>query len=90
MNMKEKLAEALYEAIKSDKWTYVSGPNLSDLKVDGPSIDCFKLIDAVLDAMREPSEEVAEAGRVPDWDKGGYKGPGEVWRDMIDAIRSGK
>lgn len=87
MNTREKMASV----VRDVGLMYVTrggAPFRVNDQVDGGSAEL--LVDSILDAMREPSEEMVEAGRVPDWDKDGCKGPGEVWRDMIDAIKAGK
>ena len=45
---------------------------------------------AALLAAREPTEEMCEAGEIPDWNVDGYKGPKEVWTSMIDTILNEK
>ena len=49
-------------------------------------------IDAILDAMPEPSDEVVEAAfqSAPPNDLGGEVPPRDAWRHMIAAIKAGK
>lgn len=81
MNMREKIGRAIYE-----KWR-------------APFADCtpweqafverdfiWPFVDAVLDAMREPSEEIIDAG----WNQAMDDDPGPIWKIMIDAIKAGK
>jgi len=72
MNMREKMARAI---IKD------AGVHPDHWRPMLPTVD------AILAAMREPTEEMVEAG----W--GNYETAGcprEVWQAMIDSIRAGK
>lgn len=93
MNMREKMARAL------DKWRIDERPTGPG---DSEPADLNEVIDAVLDAMREPNQEIKYSGCVklegwPPWDdrcsKGWTLGPDgadKTWKSMIDAIKAGK
>jgi len=85
MNMREKMARAI------TKYAGLHKDNWPPL---------LPMVDVILDAMREPTREVIEAGNVVSEDAGGiwepsdgisYDGPScglEVWQAMIDAIKA--
>ena len=73
MNMREKMAQAMTKEM-------VPYLDSDVIYSDDP------VIDAVLDAMLEPTEEVIEAG----WGQALDDKPGPIWQAMIDAIKAGK
>ena len=82
MNMREKMAKAIYERWRRDfqdqkPWEETTEDNKGTF---------FPFADAVLDAMLEPTEEVIEAG----WGQALDDKPGPIWQAMIDAIKAGK
>ena len=86
MNMREKMEAALLGSFKLEDWMYVEGKTGdNEIVVDG-HIRLSKMVDAVLDAMLEPTEEVIEAG----WGQALDDKPGPIWQAMIDAIKAGK
>ena len=86
MNMREKMGAAILDSLKQEDWMYVEGKTGdNEIVVDG-HIRLSKMVDAVLDAMLEPTEEVIEAG----WGQALDDKPGPIWQAMIDAIKAGK
>ena len=82
--MKEKLARVL-----CDRWGIPW-----ELAVDNPkailgSDMAYEYIDAILDAMREPSEEMCDCG-IDTQNYWADATPESVWQAMIDAIKAGK
>ena len=84
MNMREKMARALEgddpDRLISDVIPYNPSRAFPAWRQQLPKID------AVLDAMLEPTEEVIEAG----WGQALDDKPGPIWQAMIDAIKAGK
>ena len=86
MNMREKMGAAILDSLKQEDWMYVEGKTGdNEIVVDG-HIRLSKMVDAVLDAMLEPTEEVIEAG----WGQALDDKPGPIWQAMVDAIKAGK
>ena len=101
MNMREKMARALCVADGRDQdrdWRRGGGIMLEVAirPEDEPSWTLYKKhIDAILDAMREPSEEVLfkGVGELTHYDPGGdlsTEGTTRIWQAMIAAIKAGK
>ena len=94
MNMRERMEAAILGSFILEDWRYVEGKTGDDeIVVDG-HIRLSKLVDAVLDAMKEPTPEVAKAGLdvqtalepMPPVLVGSFT----VWQAMINAIKAGK
>lgn len=93
MTMLEKMAAALFngEGLSEDE-------AVRRMKAMGVYEDGIALAKAALDAIREPSNALtAHSGHLSAWldvDYGEYslseRGAGEVWTNMIDAIREGR
>jgi hypothetical protein len=88
MNMAEKVARALFDAMQAHKgpdpeWPrkpFVQG-EVEDAMIDG-SFDLRAIARAAIDAMREPTEEMVMAARV-------RTGSVATWHAMIDAAIKG-
>jgi hypothetical protein len=58
------------------------------LPPQGDIVTCEGIVRAVLQAIREPSEGMVEAGDAEMQSRGCMGGSGHVWEDMIDAALS--
>lgn len=93
MTMLEKIAAALFngEGLSEDE-------AVRRMKAMGVYDDCIRLAQTVLEALREPTDQMlAHSDHITAWldvDYGEYslsaEGAGQVWRNMIDAVRAGR
>lgn len=87
MEMREKLAEALWLAAASCKGKATMWPTM--LEIDREPY--FRGADAVLAAMRDRSEAMWVAGRtaILDGNRDSMMDPDIVWKAMLNAARGG-
>jgi hypothetical protein len=78
MNMREKMAGAANEAWEN-AWENTHETEYIPV--------CLVMVDAILDAMREPSDAVMGASG---WSLEAWEFTKEDWQAMIDAIKEGK
>ena len=84
MNMREKMTRALLAEMQRQF------PTITSSSEDGKVLEFLPCVDAILDAMREPSEGVLNETYHSDiFDMDSWK-PKEIWQAMIDAIKAGK
>lgn len=77
MNMREKIARAIAKKLRVPDYV-IPDPYWFD--------QYLSLADAALEAMREPTDEMIEAGQRHSMNGG----PKDRWEAMIDAAREGK
>jgi hypothetical protein len=96
MNMREKLARAMWERIRERDNPKIADPDYMlppwEDETDQLRADWLDLVGVALDTLREPDEGMAKDGAA-------YRGCGcndcrekavEIWQAMIDAARSEK
>ncbi len=87
MNMKEKLARAALASVRDNASSHscIMEGSLADTFVEA-DINFLVLVDAVLAALRDPTEEMIEAGFECLFDPCDRESMVRAWRGMVGAI----
>lgn len=79
ITMIEKVAKAIWSQTHISKW---ENDSMSEI-LDGVKADCREQARAAIIAMRKPTEEMREAGRI--WEDCEIVSYDAIWEGMIDA-----